>query len=300
MEAALVDDGRDVVTLHISDRELGTSSLLDFDESIKDDEYWKSRPGLTFERDVDVAAMSLSDLIANNEIDEVAFVKIDVQGLDVEVLLSAGEHLGKIKAGMLEVPVLSHHRLYTAEVQTLTSAVGLLEQHGFEVVEVKSNDPGLYEVNVYFVAKGVSLRAVEDQLQLRGTPIYDDKWLWALPCTNDVELAEAQGLPQQLERTREELHATYGKAQKAREELEALRAEFLDNRASMQVLERSLKEAQDALADERKSVVDIRARLDRADNDRESEVAELTRTFHGTTSWRVTTPLRAVTSVIKR
>ena len=170
----------------------GVTSLLAFDEkSVDEDEYWRTREDLKFASTDTVDVRTLADLLREYGRATLDFVKIDVQGKDLEALLSAGELLGGVRAGMLEASATEHTRLYAGE-PVLREVLQALREHGFDVYAVKPNDPAANEVNVYFVREGESPRAVEKELSLRGVHLYDGKHFWAVPCDSTEKLEAAQ------------------------------------------------------------------------------------------------------------
>lgn len=168
----------------------GVSSLLDLEPGRGDDEYWSSREDLEFTGEQTVDVRTLADLLIELQPEVVDFIKIDVQGLDLEVLASAGSQLHLVRAGMLEVPSVARTRLYAQEEATLAGALAFLDEHGFEVYAVKPNDPATNEVNVYFVRRGEDPADVERDLDLRGVPLYDGKHFWARPAATMQEVRD--------------------------------------------------------------------------------------------------------------
>lgn len=171
----------------------GISSLLDLDlRGIAADDYWRHREDLCFSSEITVDVVTLERIILELNVDRIDFLKIDAQGLDLDVLASAQGTLALVQAGMLEVPTTSHQRLYGAETQDLRAALNVLADAGFDVYAIKPNDPACNEVNVYFARPGVDPRALEERLGLNGLPIYDGKHYWAIPVSNVEDLAETE------------------------------------------------------------------------------------------------------------
>ena len=125
-----------IKTFHISDAfSMGTSSLLAFSNSNKLHSYWASRPDSRQTRSYAVRCITLEDLISEVlqstfplESSEciIDFIKIDTQGKDIEVLLSAGKYVGAINAGMLETPVASNESMYEGLGNSIAEAFGHL------------------------------------------------------------------------------------------------------------------------------------------------------------------------------
>lgn len=186
----------------------GVTSLLDLAESeVQADEYWSQRADLSFTRSLMVPVRRFDQLIRAANAQVVHFVKIDVQGLDVEALQSAGDELFRVRAGMLEVPTVTRVRLYEKERHTLTTVLPLLVEWGFETYAIKPNDPACNEVNVYFARQGEDPSRLESELQLPGIALYDGKHFWDLPThswTAHIAASEARA---ENEARREELEA---------------------------------------------------------------------------------------------
>lgn len=277
----------------------GVSSLLTLHTTgIADDEYWQSRPDLAFTATEEIQRITLHSLMARYDVDEVDFVKLDVQGLDLVALESAGHALPRIRAGMLEVPTSLRNRLYADEDQDLGRAYATLVRLGFEVYNVKPNDPATNEVNVYFVRRGEDAGAVERELSLRGVHLYDGKHYWALACSTVEELRAAEGLPAAV---------AHARGQETR-----LTEELAQARAALGVEVRNRREAEGraasatdelSLAKARESV--LRRELARAQDDARqlSVLAETLGTevtgLSTSTSWRVTRPLRRAADVAR-
>jgi FkbM family methyltransferase len=159
----------------------GVSSLLDFDaETLARHEYWAQRSDLVMDEGIEVEVRRLDELLSAAGIERVRFVKIDAQGLDLNVLESAGAFTECIDAGVLEVPTVHNARLYEGE-PTLRDALDRLDTLGFEVYAIKPNDPATAEVNIFFCRNGVDWRELETTLHLRGIPLYDGKHYWHHP-----------------------------------------------------------------------------------------------------------------------
>lgn len=168
---------------HIADHaDLGVSSLLKFDESgLAADEYWRTRQDLYFDRTLDVEVVRLDSLPQVADAERIRFIKIDAQGLDLEVLESLGEHLARTECGMLEIPATRQTRLYADEAHDLRSAMNRLQELGFRVYAIKPNDHASNEFNVFFCRADLDHAIMEETLQLRGIHLYDGKHFWHAP-----------------------------------------------------------------------------------------------------------------------
>lgn len=176
-------------TLNVSSElDQGVSSLLDIDRSIVDtNDYWKKRTDLKFSSKIDVEVKTLENELSEIEFDRIKFIKIDVQGLDVEVLISLGKYLEKVDAGMLEVPSSLANKIYKGEVYDLKSALDYLDYHSFDVYKIKANDEYSNEFNVFFKRKGLDIEAIENELSLTDIDIYSGRDYWHLPGSKLVD-----------------------------------------------------------------------------------------------------------------
>jgi len=160
----------------------GTSSLLPFSNTnINEDEYWKGRTDLYHSKKFKVKAKPLEKILDNYHFDNIKFIKIDVQGLDVSVLKSAGKYLNKIHSGMLEVPSVLTKSLYDHTEEDLLAALIYLRDNNFSVYAIKPNDPASNEFNVFFIQNGLSLKEIESELNLTNFHFYDGKHFWHAP-----------------------------------------------------------------------------------------------------------------------
>lgn len=221
----------------------GVSSLLDLDgEGISADEYWQHRSDLSFAKQLPVKVITLAELITDLGVDTIDFLKIDAQGLDIDVLRSAGAEVAIIKAGMLEVPTTLSKRLYGEEKQDLRMALDCLHEWGFEVYGIKPNDPACNEVNVFFAQAGVDPSVVESRLGLRGLDIYDGKHFWAIPSSSFDEYSRNTAAFAASDRASTELAVLKGRLQSVQTELNRVRGdsssrEFRDLAASLSELQ---------------------------------------------------------------
>jgi FkbM family methyltransferase len=95
---------------------------------------------------IEVPAFTLEQLMISNRIPYIDFLKIDSQGMDLEVLESAGRRLRDIKAVVLEVPYSKETALYESETD-LSFALDRVKLLGFTPVRLVPNGGG--ECNLF-------------------------------------------------------------------------------------------------------------------------------------------------------
>ncbi|NMZ69245.1 methyltransferase, FkbM family [Pseudomonas peli] len=189
-ELALAEtDGEAELFVSVSG-DCGTTSMLPFDEGkISTDPYWAQRSDLRHETKVRVQTLRLSTFMEKNGIDQIDFIKIDVQGLDLAVLASAGDYISSVRAGMLEVCTTEKNALYFGEKQDLRIVLNFLEDHGFKVVAIKPNDPACNEVNVFFSRDPETWDKDTVAWGLFGLPAFDGKHYWHA-CSSSPEYGD--------------------------------------------------------------------------------------------------------------
>jgi FkbM family methyltransferase len=175
-EAILDTEGS--MTLKIADHsDMGVSSLLGFDlNNITQDEYWSVRNDLFHESEMTVKVSRLDNILAELDVAVVDFIKVDAQGVDLRVLQSLGKF--PVRAGMVESPTTTHKSLYVGEPD-LRANLNSLTEMGYEIWDIKPNDPASAEVNVFFTLKGENLRQIESDFGLLDVDIYGGKHYWA-------------------------------------------------------------------------------------------------------------------------
>ncbi|USH03261.1 FkbM family methyltransferase [Grimontia kaedaensis] len=162
----------------------GVSSLLDFSKDKLKDEYWSTRQDMYFDSIQAVDVVPLSDILRKFNVgpgNRVGFIKIDAQGLDLEVLISAGDFIEYIDSGMMEVSVDTQLGLYKNEKNDLMSILNWLKGHGFKAYKLKPNDHASNEFNLYFCKNGMDSEEIESKFSLRGVDLYDGKFFWHFP-----------------------------------------------------------------------------------------------------------------------
>ncbi|MCL9657979.1 FkbM family methyltransferase [Pseudomonas protegens] len=170
----------------------GASSILSFAKShLHEDEYWSTRLDLVQSDQVEILTLPLSSFLDTIKFDRISFIKIDIQGMDLVALKTAGEYLNKIDAGMLEVSAVERTSLYEGPACDLLSALIFFNENGFYVYNVKPNDPASNEFNIFFCRRGINYKEIEARLSLTGMKYYDGKHYWHFP-SNRQEYPEHQ------------------------------------------------------------------------------------------------------------
>ncbi|MFQ6287636.1 FkbM family methyltransferase [Yersinia enterocolitica] len=173
-----------------TESESGTSSLLNFSsDHLKSDEYWSKRIDLVHSTKINVETMTLFSFLDRLPFNRIRFIKIDIQGMDLIALKTAGKYLDRIDGGMLEVPSVKEISLYSGGNDDLLTALIFLDKNGFYAYKIKPNDPASNEFNVFFCRKGQRYELLEDELNLRGLKYYDGKHYWHFP-SNRLEFPE--------------------------------------------------------------------------------------------------------------
>ncbi len=170
-------------SFNISDHaDSGISSLLPFEQSkIEADSYWNKRSDLNFDRQIEVEVKRLDNLLKNYEINKIKFIKIDAQGVDLNVLESLGKYLEITEAGMLEVSGTLENNLYEGETVDLNKALSTIKTLGFKAYAIKPNDHAANEFNIFFCKESINWKSMEVELNLIGINLYDGKNYWHYP-----------------------------------------------------------------------------------------------------------------------
>lgn len=187
--AAAISNSSGRRILNLSDSgDKGTSSLLSFNsKTLETHDYWTLRDDLTHNRSVEVDSCQLSDLLIGLGVEEVDFLKIDTQGLDIDVLISLGDI--RTRAGMLESAATPADALYLNE-PCLQEVLTQMERLGYTVNSIKPNDPACAEVNVFFADAQTNFSDVVMELRLEGIYLFDGKNYWWNPSSKPINETE--------------------------------------------------------------------------------------------------------------
>lgn len=166
----------------------GTSSLYTFcQDHVSHDEYWSLRTDLKHTRKITVETIRLDTFLNEVNYDSISFIKIDAQGADLKVLLSMGNHIKNVKAGMLEVVGVKEKALYADESDDLKMALNFLNENKLQVYSIKPNDHAANEFNIFFRRPDVDIAELESRLSLKQLKMYSGKDFWHFPADRWID-----------------------------------------------------------------------------------------------------------------
>lgn len=131
-----------------------TSSLLSFNADALERGDWKGVAGLAVQSVETVPTIRLDTFLDRMGIKSVEYLKIDTQGLDFQVVQSAGARLKDIEKVMLEVDV-SSTRCYAGSAAK-EEVVSWMASHGFSLVSAVAQTYGREENLTFVRAGGIS------------------------------------------------------------------------------------------------------------------------------------------------
>jgi FkbM family methyltransferase len=147
------------------------SSFKNFNPDL-DEVMWKEHlSGFSHGPGVEVKVKSLELVMTELKLKKIDFLKIDTQGIDLEVLESAGRFINKINAVVLEFPYYKKSQLYKDEI-LLVDAINRLSELNFVPARVIPNGAG--ECNLFAFREGFGLEAywdLENRLNLSLAPV---------------------------------------------------------------------------------------------------------------------------------
>lgn len=151
-----VDEKDGKIKFYVSGNEdWGCSSLLKFQDREVLERTWPGRRDFNVTEEIEVDVIRLDSFIEMKHkegvnIEEIEYFHCDVQGKDLEVLKSMGRYLNLIKSGVIEMPTSHENKLYNNQRWLDTDAIQFLEENGFSISRIESNDAQRNEVNIYF------------------------------------------------------------------------------------------------------------------------------------------------------
>ncbi|MFN3234208.1 MAG: FkbM family methyltransferase [Gammaproteobacteria bacterium] len=159
----------------------GVSSTHQFnDENIFGNRYWQIRKDLSYSEQIEIEVKRLDEVILEHNIEKIDFIKIDTQGMDIDVLISLGNQIDKLEAGFLECPATKFTSLYQNETDLLY-ALQFLADKGLKALYIKPNDESCNEVNVFFAKSPEKWNNLKTTLSLSGNEIFSGKDFWSYP-----------------------------------------------------------------------------------------------------------------------
>jgi hypothetical protein len=110
----------------------------------------------------------MDEFINVHGISVVEYFHCDVQGLDLSVIRSFGDEIGKLLAGVAETALTKRHAIYSNQKDTLAEMLTWLTSNGFDVVRIDPNDPWMIEWNVQFCksSRTIVVDGIEHKIQV--------------------------------------------------------------------------------------------------------------------------------------
>ncbi|NDG33057.1 FkbM family methyltransferase, partial [bacterium] len=126
----------------------GCSSICEFNNNLE--RTWPGRTDFRVTDQVTVDVIQLADFIKEHGIKTIDYLHVDAQGQDLEVLMGLCEYINIVKRGQIEMPTSHTSKLYKNQRYIKDDAIRFLEEHGFTINGVYSNDAQGNEVNIQF------------------------------------------------------------------------------------------------------------------------------------------------------
>ena len=146
------------------------STFLEINPKLDSDIWNDYVTSLEVAQEISVKCITLQQLILENKITKIDFLKIDTQGTDLDVLLSAGSEIKRIIACVLELPYTKESAIY-ADEKSLSQGIDILKEYGFTPMRIVPNSYG--ECNVFFRNSTCSSKEyfqIEEDLHLGKAP----------------------------------------------------------------------------------------------------------------------------------
>ena len=142
-----VSDYNGVATFNVAgNADWGCSSLLKFSD--KSQTEWPGRTEFYVTKEIEVEVIRLDSFVKENNIDKIDYLHVDTQGSDLKVLQGLGEYLNIVSEGVIEA-ANKEDILYYGQC-TKDECISFLENNGFIITRVESNDNQSNEVNIFF------------------------------------------------------------------------------------------------------------------------------------------------------
>lgn len=135
----------------------GASSILKFKENEELIKHWgNSRDDIHYSNTCyKVQSTRLDTFIEENNLqnEQIDYLHIDAQGVDLDVMKSLGKYISNVKKGVLETAYTYDKAIYLEQTSFLEEVKDWLQQHNFKIDQIKNNDATKCEVNIYFSRK---------------------------------------------------------------------------------------------------------------------------------------------------
>jgi len=170
----VVSEKSEIIDFNVSlSGDKGVSSILNFNPDLARNEYWSTRDDLNFSHSLKVQSKPMSEWLEKFAVEDIEFVKIDCQGLDLIALESFGpDWIQRINAGMLECAGSDLDFLYSDETCDMINALTTLTSFGFKVYKILPNDLGYKEYNIYFYREINQFLSIIDKFSLASNPVF--------------------------------------------------------------------------------------------------------------------------------
>lgn len=137
-------------------KEGGASSILPFKSDEELTKTWGGRTDILYANETyKVQSTRLDTFIEEYNLTDtiIDYIHVDAQGADLDVLKSLGKYTKNVMEGVIESAFSSDKSIYVNQNNTLETATEWLRQNGFEITNVRSNDPTNCECNIFFKKK---------------------------------------------------------------------------------------------------------------------------------------------------
>jgi len=135
------------------------SSFEKINESINKDIWKHHLPGTKIIETREVQTITLETFLINNNLTKVDFVKVDTQGNDLSIILSANKRLNSINSFVIECAYSVDSMLYETG-SLLKDVFSFVEDSDFFIYRIVPNGAG--ECNVFCINKNYGIENYED------------------------------------------------------------------------------------------------------------------------------------------
>lgn len=147
----------------------GASSILSFKSDNELIKHWSSdRTDIQYSgNSYEVETIRLDTFIEEYGLqnDQIDYIHIDAQGVDLECLMSLGKYLVNVVEGVLETVIDINKSIYIEQnLNTLDNIKQFLIDNNFKIVSINSNDITGCEYNVYFHKKDFHKKELKEEI----------------------------------------------------------------------------------------------------------------------------------------